>query len=274
MKPKQSLLSRIDCQAGHCRRQDLLEVLKFHDLPKRREGLCSEVKKTTSRGFCDAARGASSRSPDHGGCLCWLSTRPTGWTGAGPGVCAQRGKGFQWVGAIRDPFTPENQNCIIAFWNEWDRLWITFPFDPCWYLLSFWVITTSRNWSWQYLNSTSKMQIEKVRTYCNCNEKERLTEITQQPIAVGTQINLAYIYHSLDLSTFELLLLSAMTFILKAHLRDQISLSLLSWTVPLPLGLDESGVGLFESILILWNIEERILGAHFKELSSLNFHKK
>jgi hypothetical protein len=72
------------------------------------------------------------------------------------------------------------------------------------------------------------MQIEKVRTYCNCNEKERLTEITQQPIAVGTQINLAYIYHSLDLSTFELLLLSAMTFILKAHLRDQISLSLLS----------------------------------------------
>jgi hypothetical protein len=42
----------------------------------------------------------------------------------------------------------------------------------------------------------------------------------------------------------------------------------------MPLGLDESGVGLFESILILWNIEERILGAHFKELSSLNFHKK
>jgi hypothetical protein len=88
-------------------------------LPKRRRGLCSGVKRTTSRGFCDAARGASSRSPDHGRCLCWLSTRPTGWTGAGLGldVC-QCGKGFQWVGAIRDPFTPEYQNCIIAIWNE------------------------------------------------------------------------------------------------------------------------------------------------------------
>ncbi len=72
------------------------------------------------------------------------------------------------------------------------------------------------------------MQIEKVRTYCNCSEKEWLTEITQQPIAVSTQINVTYINHSLNLSTYELLLLSAMTFILKAHLRDQISLSLLS----------------------------------------------
>jgi hypothetical protein len=44
-------------------------------LPKRRRGL--RVKTTTSRGFCDAARGASSRSPDHGRCLCGLSTRPT-----------------------------------------------------------------------------------------------------------------------------------------------------------------------------------------------------
>jgi hypothetical protein len=73
------------------------------------------------------------------------------------------------------------------------------------------------------------MQIEKVRTYCNRNEKERLTEITQhQPIAVSTQINLAYINHSLDLSTYELLLLSAMTFILNAHLRDQIFLRVYS----------------------------------------------
>jgi hypothetical protein len=46
-------------------------------LLKRRRGLCSGVKRATSRGFCDAARGASSRSPDHGRCLCWLSTRPT-----------------------------------------------------------------------------------------------------------------------------------------------------------------------------------------------------
>jgi hypothetical protein len=94
-------------------------------LLKRRRGLCLGVKTTTSRGFCDAARGASSRSPDHGRCLCGLSTRPTDrptdrpcWPGAGPGVCAQCGKGFQWVRAIRDPFTPENQNRIVAFWNE------------------------------------------------------------------------------------------------------------------------------------------------------------
>jgi hypothetical protein len=70
------------------------------------------------------------------------------------------------------------------------------------------------------------MQIEKMRTYCN--EKERLTEITQHlpiAIAVSTQINLAYINRSLDLSTYELLVLFALTFILKAHLRDRISLS-------------------------------------------------
>ncbi len=48
----------------------------------------------------------------------YATDRPTCWTGAGPGVCGQCGKGFQWVGAIRDPFTPENQNRIIAFWNE------------------------------------------------------------------------------------------------------------------------------------------------------------
>jgi hypothetical protein len=49
----------------------------------------------------------------------YATDRPTGWTGAGLGldVC-QCGKGFQWVGAIRDPFTPEYQNCIIAIWNE------------------------------------------------------------------------------------------------------------------------------------------------------------
>jgi hypothetical protein len=245
-------------------------------LPKRRRGLCSGVKTTTSRGFCDAARGASSRSPDHGRCLCGLSARPTDrldrcWTWSVCPVWKRVSMGGCNKGSVHTRKS-ELYYCIL----EWmtDRLWITFPFDPCWYLLSFWVITTSRNWSWQYLNLTSKMQIEKMRTFCNWNEKEQLTKITQhQPIAVSTEINLAYINHSLNLSTYELLLLSPMTFILKAHLRDHISLSLLSWTVPLPLGLDEN-VGLFECILVPWNIKERILGTHFKELSSLNFHKK
>jgi hypothetical protein len=46
----------------------------------------------------------------------------------------------------------------------------------------------------------------------------------------STQVNLAYIDHSLKLSTYELLLLSIMTFISKAHLKDHISLNLFSWT--------------------------------------------
>lgn len=165
-------------------------------LPKRRRGLCSGVKRTTSRGFCDAARGASSRSPDHCRCLCWLSTRPTDrldrcWPWSVCPVWKRVSMGGCNKGSVHTRIS-ELYYCIL----EWmtDRLWITFPFDPCWYLLSFRVITTSRDWSWQ-LNSTSKVQIEKVRTYCNCNEKEWLTEITQQPIAVSTQINVTYINH-------------------------------------------------------------------------------
>lgn len=166
-------------------------------LPKRRRGLCSGVKRTTSRGFCDAARGASSRSPDHCRRLCWLSTRPTDrldrcWPWSVCPVWKRVSMGGCNKGSVHTRIS-ELYYCIL----EWmtDRLWITFPFDPCWYLLSFRVITTSRDWSWQYLNSTSKVQIEKVRTYCNCNEKEWLTEITQQPIAVSTQINVTYINH-------------------------------------------------------------------------------
>jgi hypothetical protein len=44
----------------------------------------------------------------------------------------------------------------------------------------------------------------------------------------STQTNLAYIDHSFKSSTYELLLLSVMTFISKAHLRDHISLNLFS----------------------------------------------
>ncbi len=122
-------------------------------LPKRRRGLCLGVKTTTSRGFYDAARGAFSRSPDHGRCLCGLSTRPTDlldrcWPWSVCPVWKRVSMGGCNKGSVHTR-KPELYYCIL----EWmtDRLWITFPFDPCWYLLSFWVITTSRNWSWQYL---------------------------------------------------------------------------------------------------------------------------
>ncbi|CAK9878509.1 unnamed protein product [Sphagnum jensenii] len=126
MKPKQSLLSEIDYQADHCRRQDFL-LLKFHDLPSRKRGCGNEggVCARASRGR--RAEGSATRPeglpPGHpitaAACVGSVRDRPTDrldrcWAWS---VC-QCGKGFQWVGAIRDPFTPEYQNCIIAFWNE------------------------------------------------------------------------------------------------------------------------------------------------------------
>jgi len=126
MKPKQSLLSGIACQADHCRRRDFLVVLKFHDLPSRKRGyrngggVCARASRRR-RAEASATR-PEGLPRDHpitaAACVGSVRDRPTSWTGAGPGVCAQCGKEFQWVGAIRDPFTPENQNCIIAFWNE------------------------------------------------------------------------------------------------------------------------------------------------------------
>jgi hypothetical protein len=126
MKPKQSLLSGIDCQTDHCRRRYFLVVLKFHDLLSRKRGCRNEGGVCAWASRQRRAEGSTTRpegrSPGHpitaAACVGSVRDRPTCWTGAGPGVCAQCGKGFQWVGAIRDPFTPENQNRIIAFWNE------------------------------------------------------------------------------------------------------------------------------------------------------------
>jgi hypothetical protein len=234
MKPKQSLLSGIDCQADHWRRRDFLVGLKFHDLPSRKRGCRNEGGACASRRR--RAEGSATRPeglpPGHpitaAACVGSVRDRPTDllgrcWPWSVCPVWKRVSMGGCNKGSVHTRKS-ELYYCIL----EWmtDRLWITFPFDPCWYLLSFWVIKTSRNRSWQYLNSTSRMQIEKMRTYCN--EKERLTEITQHlpiAIAVSTQINLAYINRSLDLSTYELLVLFALTFILKAHLRDRISLS-------------------------------------------------
>lgn len=94
----------------------------------------------------------------------------------------------------------------------------------------------------------------------------------------NTQINLTYINHLLNLNIHKLLLiLSIMTSISKAHMRDEISSNLLSWVYCCLFVVSIHHIikmRLNNTTTLISSPKQGRLGAYSKKLSSLNFYGK